>query len=371
MKLKFTSLIMLCVILLFGCRTADVDIKNYDMLTTKSVTEMSVSDVIYNAVFNQNDTCDISDYNIFIDEFVDKYNVWKLIAENPIINYVAQFYYHTIDDVVTEIGFEYYYTPDDYHERLNNSVDFAVAEILEQLSHNYEPAELVCAINDYIATHCEYAYESDGVTPNTTLGYNAYSALVLGQAICEGYADAFTLLSQRFGLDVKKISGTIIPDNVGHAWNLVKIDDFWYHVDTTWNDPTPDKPGSARHDYLLISDQAIGNYRNGSQEYHADWDGDAPKAVDSRYDNAFWIYEDMPISFAEKHFADYETKIAQTLFADVITYTYNTDTEANVARFGYDLAQLTAEIEQLYPYIGYRYTINSDGIITKVGDWVK
>ena len=363
---------MLCVIVLFGCGTADTDIEYYNITVTETSSvrdEKTAHDIIYDAIYTRSGTCDITSFDLSEDEFMDKYNIWKLIDENPEIDYVAQFSYYTADNIVTELMFEYDEIPSDYHNRLDNSVDFAVTEILGQLMSDYEPTELICTINDYIVTHCSYAFKSDGITPDDGNVYTAYAVLIVGRAVCEGYAGAFTLLAQQFGLEVKKISGTTDPDNVGHAWNMVKIDDFWYHVDTTWNDPTPDKPGAARHNYLLISDEAMGNYRGSSEKYHAQWDADAPKASDSRYDNAFWIYEDVPISFADKHFADYETEIAQTSFADVITYAYDNDSEANVARFGYDLTQLTDEIEQLYPYIGYRYTMNAEGIITKVGDW--
>ena|GEM_PF-4147787 len=373
MKLKFIGLMGLCVIVLFGCGTTDTCIE-YDVTVTETSLvgdEKSVLDIIYNAILNQNDMCDISSFNISEDEFDDKCDIWKLIAKNPIIDYVDKIDYHIVDDIVTEIKFTYGEIPSDYHIRLNDSVDFAVAEILEQLMSDYEPAELVCAISDYITTHCEYAFKSDGVTPDTYNGYNAYAVLVEGRAVCEGYASAFTLLAQQFGLEVKKISGTILPSNTGHAWNMVQIDDFWYHVDTTWNDPTPDNHGSARHDYLLLSDEAIGNYRRGSEKYHAQWDSDAPQAVDFRYDTAFWIYKNVPISFADKHFADYEREVAQTSFVDAITYAFDNNTEVNVERFGYDEVTLFDEIAKIYPYVGYRYIVNTNDIVTKVSNWEK
>ncbi len=53
--------------------------------------------------------------------------------------------------------------------------------------------------------------------------------------------------------------------NDGHAWNIIKINEKWYAVDTTWNDSQKD---SAK--YLLVSQKemkdhngwALGNYKD-------------------------------------------------------------------------------------------------------------
>ena len=39
-----------------------------------------------------------------------------------------------------------------------------------------------------------------------------------------------------------------------HAWNLVKMEDGWYHVDVTWDDPIPDVEGKVSYLYFLKND---------------------------------------------------------------------------------------------------------------------
>ncbi len=39
-----------------------------------------------------------------------------------------------------------------------------------------------------------------------------------------------------------------------HAWNIIQIDGAWYHVDTTWDDPTNKGGDYIRYDYFLKSD---------------------------------------------------------------------------------------------------------------------
>lgn len=56
-------------------------------------------------------------------------------------------------------------------------------------------------------------------------------------SICNGYSLAFHFLCQKAGLESIYIAGDITASTDKHAWNLVKIDDKYYPVDTTWGDP--------------------------------------------------------------------------------------------------------------------------------------
>ena len=331
----------------------------------------TVRDIIYNAILNREDSCDLSGFRLSEAEFSADYDLWQLINENPAISYLESYSWYTQWGIVIKITMEYKSIPADYNTQLERAVTLAIAYIKDQLQENYRQAELVCAISDYIALHCQYAYKPDGVTPDDDNSLSAYSALVEQRAVCDGYANAFTLLAQTFGLEVIKVSGIAEPGSANHAWNMVKVDGIWYHVDVTWNDPTPDTPGYAGHEYLLLSDQAISNPRGQSRQYHGSWDTTAPSAPDTRYDDAFWIYENTPISFKTMNYDEWTQMIAQTSFEEVIVTAVENDTEANVARFGYNAEQIDKEIRELYPYIGYTYTENSNGIVIKISNWLK
>ena len=70
------------------------------------------------------------------------------------------------------------------------------------------------------------------------LDQSAYAAFVDKQAVCAGYAKAYTLLLQRSGLEASYIPGTAIAgqEEGGHAWVLVKIDGNYYYCDPTLDD---------------------------------------------------------------------------------------------------------------------------------------
>jgi len=67
---------------------------------------------------------------------------------------------------------------------------------------------------------------------------NSYGALILGKAVCSGYAQAYSLLAKAVGLESYYVEGLVDynGDEILHAWNRVKIEDQWLVVDTTWDD---------------------------------------------------------------------------------------------------------------------------------------
>ena len=86
---------------------------------------------------------------------------------------------------------------------------------------------------------------------------HAAGALLGGSTLCQGYAQAFQLVAQRRGLEVSIISGT--AEGVAHAWNLVRLDGKYYHVDVTFDDPVADNDISPAvfHSHFLRSDSAM------------------------------------------------------------------------------------------------------------------
>ena len=53
--------------------------------------------------------------------------------------------------------------------------------------------------------------------------------------VCEAYARALKVLCDRSNIDCVLVDGT--AGGGGHMWNYVKLNDEWYGVDVTWNDP--------------------------------------------------------------------------------------------------------------------------------------
>ncbi len=114
---------------------------------------------------------------------------------------------------------------DDFHK--------AVLSFLEIAAIGNDEYERELLLHDALAKSIVY---KDGGKH----AHNAYGALVMGEAVCEGYARAFQYLLYQSGIQCLMAEGTSIKPSTGlsegHAWNVVRIDGQYYHVDLTWDD---------------------------------------------------------------------------------------------------------------------------------------
>lgn len=128
--------------------------------------------------------------------------------------------------------------------------DASVNNILAGITAGMTDFDKEVYLHDTLASKASYVTDA----PNA---HDAYGALVDGQTVCEGYAEALQYLLQKVGIQSFLATGTSInpttnnPEN--HAWNYVKLGDKFYHLDLTWND----QPGFTYHAYFNLSDNEI------------------------------------------------------------------------------------------------------------------
>lgn len=114
--------------------------------------------------------------------------------------------------------------------------------------------EKVVYLHDHLVRNISFI---DSGEENLTV----YGALCRGKAQCEGYAFTFKYLCTLAGIDCITVTGSNGAETL-HAWNMVDLDDIWYNVDTTWDDPllnNTDNPDFLRRYYLLVPDSDILN----------------------------------------------------------------------------------------------------------------
>lgn len=87
------------------------------------------------------------------------------------------------------------------------------------------------------------AYNDNSLSPIASgdqYSHLPYGVFKYHQAICVGNATTFKLLMDMLDIDCKIIHST---EEGEHAWNLVKLDDEWYHCDVTFDGGSAEKPG--------------------------------------------------------------------------------------------------------------------------------
>ncbi len=112
------------------------------------------------------------------------------------------------------------------------------------------------AVHDYIIENC--TYDLDALDERKTVSQHsstAYGVLKNGKSICLGYTKTFKIFMDYLGIECIIVEGTA-NGGEDHAWNMVKIDETWYNVDVTWDDPVPDF-GTLYHSYFNATDEYL------------------------------------------------------------------------------------------------------------------
>ena len=163
--------------------------------------------------------------------------------------------HNTIEDVLTPLHLD---TSGDYNKEyctyrlyyylgngqirakaLENKSNQIIKEIIKpDMTDNQK----ITAITEYINNHCIYVrdeyYEFVNDSKNNTLSTfelfkkyhylaSAYGVLCMGKSTCDGYSRAFNLLARKAGIPSIQVM------RPGHAFNVYKIGNNYYEIDTT------------------------------------------------------------------------------------------------------------------------------------------
>lgn len=122
-------------------------------------------------------------------------------------------------------------------ERIYNVAKSALNAIIDD---SMTDAEKALAIYDWLAVNVSYDnLVADNASVENIGSYNAFyleGVFIDGVAVCDGIAKAFSLLCGMEGIHTYKIMGVsrAVSPAVGHTWNAVVIDGYFYYVDATW-----------------------------------------------------------------------------------------------------------------------------------------
>ncbi len=125
------------------------------------------------------------------------------------------------------------YINSEHIDILLDKVETKKKQILENVSGtNYQKIQY---IHNWLIDNIKY-----DITYSKNNNRNIYGTLIENEVVCEGYAKAFKYLLDELEIPCIIVSGQAInSENMqeNHMWNYVQINDIWYAVDVTWDDP--------------------------------------------------------------------------------------------------------------------------------------
>lgn len=200
--------------------------------------------------------------------------------DNPSCFYISNKYIIANRDLIicefTTINFEY--AVDNAYEidRMSEEMTNAIHQIIrENINSGMTDFEKELALHDALLKKVVY-YEYEDINTIPLIKHTAYGALVQNEAVCDGYAKAFSLLLEQVGIESTIISGK--TGNIAHAWNVVKLDNEWYHVDVTSDTVEDNNKQYLMHKYFNITDKEI------KQTHSIDDDFKTPECNSTKYD---------------------------------------------------------------------------------------
>lgn len=145
-------------------------------------------------------------------------------------------------------------------------------------------AEQMAGLNDYLKVKRvhDYIIENTEYDQNLTNNniYNVYGTIMQHYAVCEGYSKSMKYLLDAANIPCVIVCGVAQNSNgqaESHAWNYVKLDDKWYAIDATWDDP-------VIIGYGYVSNSIYAKYfLKGSKEFFKDHFEDGNIVNDSKF----------------------------------------------------------------------------------------
>ncbi len=258
----------------------DVTSKNHEFLETSSAHE--AVDKISQAVLNYETSVDISEFSIDANDFL--YIFEEVLYSNPkffYLNKAASYSYNQATNKVVEVMLDYFIDREET-QAIQSEIDKVANEFLSVANTLNSDLDKALYANEFIVLNTIYdvgAYNNTAVDNS----YTMVGALLDGLAVCQGYMLAYNYLLNLVGIETDYASS----NTLNHTWNMVKIDNKWYYVDVTWNDPVPDKLGRVSHKFFMMSEDKL------AQSH----DGHIPRqtANDTTYDNYYWTDVDSAI----------------------------------------------------------------------------
>ena len=289
----------------------------YDIFYPKDNTKLELFKVrVLNRLLYKDEEIDVSEIDISPYEIQYTYGNSYLNGEYAARQIVRD---NVLHSTVSTIGFpiftykdngnvatvKYTYHPawtDDFIKRVIAGYDEAISLI----NPNDTDFAKALKLHDWIVKNVSYGMSK-------TYSDFAVGALANRSAVCAGYAQCYQFLLSQVGVQGIYIAAKTTKEP--HAWNLVKIDGHYFHVDCTWDRGLGANP-NVNHTYFMLNDEEF----NADGAHTEDWKDPSkgyPTNNQCSIENKF--YKDYKVMATDEQIAANPIKIKH-VYDDSTTY---------------------------------------------------
>lgn len=131
-------------------------------------------------------------------------------------------------------------------------LDEIEAILKNRIDPDMSTLQKVFTVHDYIARTYSYERHTEG-SP-----FAVYTFMNEKHGVCMAYALLFEKMMEALEIPCYYVIGKAAGEGTeGHAWNMVQIEDQWYHVDVTWDDIGSIPGREVRYRYFLVADEKM------------------------------------------------------------------------------------------------------------------
>jgi hypothetical protein len=226
------------------------------------------------------------------------------------------------------------------------TLDMATAVIDEIITDDMSDFEKEKAVYDWLTAKLEANTGILTVVPTRNgENDNPHDVLKYRSAVCVGYATTFRLFMQMLGIECKVIHSS----DLTHSWNLVKLDDEWYHTDCYMDNE------SSNYQNFNMDDNRCAQGHDWTKEYF-------PAATGKKYNYIFSICDELESIYSIPEWLvnaiDNDENVISCTFKEEINEQNENDAQ-------YMVEQLMNELDT-----GDTYSLSYDWMLNEKGQYV-
>lgn len=145
-------------------------------------------------------------------------------------------------------------------QRTYNRAQEVISKIIKPDMTDYKKTKI---IHDYVVNHTQYDVDAAEQflrgEDSDANAFMAYGVLINQKGVCQGYAEAMHILLSLAGVQSDLVIGDAMDAEgtyISHMWNMVLIDNEYYMLDATWDDPVGPRD-ILSHDFFLVDSETL------------------------------------------------------------------------------------------------------------------